>query len=159
MSYNFWYNYSKFRDREKENFIMKKTLVALGMLTTLLISAQTSWAACPCSNPCPVVAPCAIPCAPVMAPCQPACPVVCPAAPCVPEGCKLCTPKCKCSWWKIFQDKTCCNKTTNCKCGLVAKRAHWYAFWTDRCVVKQGPNCCDDCNDNCKCNDCDNCSN
>ena len=130
---------------------MKKTLVAFGLLTTLLIGAQTSWAACPCQNPCPASCPVAVP---VIVPCSPACPV----ATCDPGSCKLCTPKCKCTWWKIFQDKTCCNKTTKCGCGLVAKRAHWYAFWTDRCIVKQGPKC-GDCNDNCKCNDCDDCNN
>lgn len=32
---------------------MKKMLVALGILTTMLICAPTSFAACPCENPCP----------------------------------------------------------------------------------------------------------
>ena len=127
---------------------MKKTLVAFGLLTTLLIGAQTTWAACPCSNPCPTQCP-------IVTPCQPACPVVCPAAPCPPPACNLCTPKCKCKWYKIFQDKTDCDKPNKCGCGLAAKRAHWYKFWEDRCIVKQSAKA--DCNDKCnKCNDCDN---
>lgn len=38
---------------------MKQTLVALGLLATLLFGAQTSFAACPCETPCPAPCPCA----------------------------------------------------------------------------------------------------
>jgi len=124
--------------KKKENLIMKKTLVALGILTTLLIGTQSSFAACPCRQtacPCPIAAPCATPCAcPVV---SPACP--CTAAPCcssfatgyaAPCGCNSCSNnrcKEKCSWWKIFQNKNCCTK-------------------------------CNKCDDNCnKCNKCDDC--
>lgn len=117
---------------------MKKMLLLWGILTTMFIGAQ-AFAACPCSNPCP---------------CQ--CPVVetpcCPAAPCCDpcpsklETCMVKQPKCKCTWWKIFEDKTCCYKCNNeCNTCCSAKRAHWYKFWTDRCVVKN-VQC-----DNCKC--------
>lgn len=47
---------------------MKKTLVALGILTTLLIGAQTSFAACPCETPCPCPCEATTPC-----PCPPTC--------------------------------------------------------------------------------------
>lgn len=116
---------------------MKKTLVLLGILTTMFIGAK-SFAACPCANPCPT-----------------ACPTVCPAATCPTTDCTCpapccdtCTtcqrPKCKCTWWKIFEDKTCCYKCNNeCNSCYSAKRAHWYKFWTDRCVVP-----------NVKCNGC-----
>ena len=126
---------------------MKKTLLLLGILTTMFIGAQ-AFAACPCTNPCPCApamtpcpcpaAPCATPCA--ATPCAPACDCGCPS--CCDNG--ACRPKCKCTWWKIFEDKTCCYKCNNeCDSCLSAKRAHWYKFWTDRCVVK-----------NVKCNDC-----
>lgn len=143
---------------------MKKTLVGLFTLAALALGIQVTQAACPCSNPCPVVAPCC----PTVAPCQPACPVVapcCPAAPvtncdcgcnscCAPDTvCAVKQPRCKCTWWKIFEDKTCCYKCNNeCDTCCSAKRAHWYKFWTDRCVVKNVK--CDKCN--CKCNDCCN---
>lgn len=129
---------------------MKKTLVLLGILTTMFIGAK-SFAACPCANPCPT------PCAPACAtPCAtPCCPTVCPAAPCdcgcqnPCETCMVKQPKCKCTWWKIFEDKTCCYKCNNdCPTCCSAKRAHWYKFWTDRCVVK-----------NVKCNNCGNACN
>lgn len=103
---------------------MKKTLVLFGILTAMFIGTQ-SFAACPC-NSCD---PCATPCCPA-APCDCGCP-----APC--ETCMVKQPKCKCTWWKIFEDKTCCYKCNNeCDSCCSAKRAHWYKFWTDRCVVK-----------------------
>lgn len=112
--------------RKKENCIMKKTLVALFTLVALSIGIQAFAACCD---------PCAKPCDP------------CPACPCAP--CNDCVPKCKCTWWKIFEDKTCCYKCNNeCDSCFSAKRAHWYKFWTDRCVV---PNVkCDDCGCPCK---------
>lgn len=113
--------------KKKENFIMKKTLVALFTLVALAVSIQVSQAACPCD-------PCAA------APCNTCC------NPCDPG---ICAPKCKCTWWKIFEDKTCCYKCNNeCDSCLSAKRAHWYKFWTDRCVVKNVK--CDDCKCTCK---------
>ncbi len=129
---------------------MKKTLVALFTLVALAVGIQVTQAACPCAQPC--AQPCATPCNPCVAPCNPcatACP--CPAAPCDPCKCGCpscddgtCRPKCKCTWWKIFEDKTCCYKCNNeCDSCLSAKRAHWYKFWTDRCVVKNVK--CDDC--------------
>lgn len=143
---------------------MKKTLVGLFTLVALAIGIQASFAACPCAKPCDSccpAAPCATPCAtPCCDPCAQSC---CPASPCSKSdcGCKCgcgcpcccddgaCAPKCKCTWWKIFEDKTKCYKCNNecCSC-LSAKRAHWYKFWTDRCVVKNVR--CDDCN--CPCN-------
>lgn len=130
---------------------MKKTLLLLGILTTMFIGAQ-AFAACPCATPCS--SPCATPCpaAPCCDTCTPACPTTCcdPCAkpccgPCCDNG--TCRPKCKCTWWKIFEDKTCCYKCNNeCDSCLTAKRAHWWKFWTDRCVVKNVK--CDDC---CKC--------
>ena len=132
---------------------MKKTLIALGILTTLLINAQTSLAACPCENPCPC--PVAAPCCPIVTPCCPAAPVACPCqTACAPAYAKDNSGKCKCKWYKIFQNKCCCDKPTNCGCGFTAKRCHWYKFWEDRCLVKNSAKCdCD--NNNCdKCNDC-----
>lgn len=119
---------------------MKKTLLLLGILTTMFIGAQ-AFAACPCANPCP--------CAPAMTtcpatPCCDPCPAACCPTPC--ETCMVKQPKCKCTWWKIFEDKSCCYKCNNeCDTCCSAKRAHWYKFWTDRCVVKN-VKC-----DNCKC--------
>lgn len=122
---------------------MKKTLVALFTLVALAIGIQASHAACPCATPCD--------------PCMKQCDPCCPAAPCATPtpsckcGCPCCCdngtcrPKCKCTWWKIFEDKTECYKCNNaCPTCLSAKRAHWYKFWTDRCVVKNVR--CDDCN-------------
>lgn len=138
---------------------MKKTLVGLFTLVALAIGIQASFAACPCAKPCDSccpAAPCAAPCN-TCSPCaQPCCDPCCPAAPCASKcGCPCCcddgacTPKCKCTWWKIFEDKTCCYKCNNeCSSCLSAKRAHWYKFWTDRCVVKNVR--CDDCK--CPCN-------
>lgn len=130
---------------------MKKTLVGLFTLVALAIGIQASFAACPCAAPCnscQQAAPCNTCCDPCAKPCD----SCCPAAPCAPKcGCPCCcddgccAPKCKCTWWKIFEDKTKCYKCNNecCSC-LSAKRAHWYKFWTDRCVVKNVR--CDDCN-------------
>ncbi|MFA7658834.1 MAG: hypothetical protein WCY19_05315 [Candidatus Gastranaerophilaceae bacterium] len=120
---------------------MKKTLVALFTLVALAIGIQMTFAACPCTNPCP--SPCAA------APCNPcATPAPCQTYDSCDNNCcdnGNCRPKCKCTWWKIFEDKTCCYKCNNeCNSCLSAKRAHWYKFWTDRCVVKN--NKCD-----CKC--------
>lgn len=123
---------------------MKKTLVGLFALAAMAFSIQIAQAACPCQDPCPcpVVAP-ACPC-PVVAPC-PACPCdCCDKCDCGPCDAGACRPKCECTWWKIFEDKTCCYKCNNeCNSCLSAKRAHWYKFWTDRCVVKNTN--CDDC--------------
>lgn len=132
---------------------MKKTLVGLFTLVALAIGIQASFAACPCAKPCDSCCP-ASPCATTCDPC-------CPASPCAAAtpscgcGCPCCCdtgacrPKCKCTWWKIFEDKTCCYKCNNeCSSCLSAKRAHWYKFWTDRCVVKNVR--CDDCK--CPCN-------
>lgn len=126
---------------------MKKTLVAVFTLVALAIGIKASFAACPC-NPCPQ--PCN-PCAQSCDPCAKPEPCCCPAAPCC-ENCDpgVCRPKCKCTWWKIFEDKTCCYKCNNeCDSCLSAKRAHWWKFWTDRCVVKNVK--CDGCN-KCPCN-------
>lgn len=135
------------RIREKENFTMKKTLLLLGILTTMFIGAR-AFAACPCTDPCP-----AQPCCPTATcPTQPCCPAAaCPCqttcgCPCCDDA--TCAPKCKCTWWKIFEDKTCCYKCNNeCSSCLSAKRAHWWKFWTDRCVVKNVK--CDKCNKCC----------
>ena len=121
---------------------MKKTLVALFTLVALSIGIQASFAACPCSSPCnscSQAAPCVTPCDPCPAtPCDCGCP-----AP--PETCLVKQPKCKCTWWKIFEDKSACYKCNNeCDTCCSAKRAHWYKFWTDRCVVKNVK--CDNCN-------------
>ena len=131
---------------------MRKTLVALFTLVALAVGIQVTQAACPCTNPCPVVAPCQTPCAPACdVPCCPAAPVAdcCPAAPTDPCAC-IKGPCKKCTWWKIFEDKCCCYKTNaDCDNCFSAKRCHWYKFWTDRCVVKNvkcGTKCgCDDC--------------
>ncbi len=50
---------------------MKKTLVALFTLVALSIGIQTSFAACPCSNPCDPCDPCAKPCDPCAKACEP----------------------------------------------------------------------------------------
>lgn len=133
------------KSTKKGEYIMKKTLIALGILTTLLIGAQTSFAACPCENPCPcpVATPCPCPATPVVCPCQQNC-----EASCVKNN----SGKCKCRWYKIFEDKCCCDKPTNCKCGVTARRCHWYKFWEDKCVIKNSVKC--DCDDNCGCNKC-----
>lgn len=116
---------------------MKKTLVALFTMVAFAVGIQIASAACPCDPPCSEPCPC--PAA------QACCPDNC-------NGCPTCCdpgrqPKCKCTWWKIFEDKTCCYKCNNeCDSCLSAKRAHWYKFWTDRCVVK-----------NVKCEDCKKC--
>lgn len=136
---------------------MKKTLVALFTLVAVSIGIQ-AFAACPCSAPCSSPCnscatpcnPCATPCNPCATPCNP-----CPATSCdcgCPTPCETCMvkqPKCKCTWWKIFEDKTCCYKCNNeCDTCCSAKRAHWWKFWTDRCVVKNVQ--CDNCK--CPCN-------
>lgn len=110
---------------EKENCIMKKMLVGLFVLAALAVGVQVTQAACPCSSPCAVSQPCD-PCA---------------AAPCTP-----CCRK-KCTWWKIFENKCCCDKP-NCECqGCgTCKRCYWWKFWEDRCCVKPGPDCCPKCN-------------
>lgn len=121
---------------------MKKTLVGLFALVALAIGIQVTQAACPCQNPCPA------PCTQSEATCPAPCETACPAAPC---NCNPCDTGCrkKCTWWKIFEDKTCCDKCNNqCPGGCTAKRAHWYAFWTDRCVVST-PKC-----EKCKCDPC-----
>lgn len=130
---------------------MKRTLVALFTLVTMAVGIQVAQAACPCANPCP--APCAPSCAPACSPCVTPCCPACPVATCDPceqpcETCMVKKPKCKCTWWKIFEDKTCCYKCNNeCNTCCSAKRAHWYKFWTDRCVVKNVQ--CDKCNKCC----------
>jgi len=123
---------------------MKKTLVGLFTLVALAVGIQASQAACPCQNPCPSCSP-AAPCC--STPCDP-CDQCAQATPCCPTTCNTGCRK-KCTWWKIFEDKTCCDKCSNqCAGGCTAKRAHWYAFWTDRCVVSTP-----------KCNKCDPCCN
>lgn len=73
---------------------MKKTLVALGLLMTVVFGAQQSFAACPCAQPCPSPCPVETPCPPP--PCPVATPCPCPeATPCNP-----CDTKCKsCEDW------------------------------------------------------------
>lgn len=96
---------------------MKKTLLLLGLATTMFIGAQ-SFAACPCPDNCET-------------------------------NCCPCKPKCECTWWKIFEDKSKCYRCNNeCDGCLSAKRAHWYKFWTDRCVVSNVncEDCCKKCN-------------
>ena len=91
---------------------MKKTLVALSILTALLISAKTTFAACPCTEPqiCPQAT------CPVQCPCEQATPCPC-SCPCeTPCPCEVQTP-CACS-------SCCCDKwlsnTENyfCRIGL-----------------------------------------
>jgi len=126
---------------------MRKTLVGLFTLVALAVGIQVTHAACPCADPCPcpVVAPCQTPCAPACDTCCPAAPVSSDPCACVKGPCK------KCTWWKIFEDKTCCYKTNaECDSCFSAKRAHWYKFWTDRCVVKNTK-----CADKCSCGCCD----
>lgn len=119
----------KDKNRRKGELIMKKTLVALFALAAIAISAQASFADCGCGCPTPNCN------------CDP-CPTPC-------ETCMVKQPKCKCTWWKIFEDKTCCYKCNNeCNSCCSAKRAHWYKFWTDRCVVKNVK--CDKCDPCCK---------
>lgn len=111
---------------------MKKTLVALGTLLVLAFGAQ-SFAACPCShacNSCPTVAPCCPTISPCATPC-PACPV---ASPC------SCQPSCGCG----------CN--TGCGCGC-RKKCSWWKFWENKCCCDKCDSCCDDCNCN-KCDNC-----
>lgn len=143
-------DYSKLREIKKEIF-MKKALLLLGIFATMLVAAQTSFAACPCACP-------AAPCDPCLAtpPCATACPAPCVVSPACPapccDNCNTCcnNGKCKCTWWKIFENKCCCNKCNpNCKCGCSAKRCYWWKFWEDRCCVQNGTNCnpcCDKCN-------------
>lgn len=130
---------------------MKKTLVGLFTLVALAVGIQVTQAACCPTTTCP--SPCD-PCA--AAPCNP-CGAAPASVPCCEMGltpgsccgceCGPCSKK-KCTWWKIFEDKTCCYKCNNeCSSCLSAKRAHWYKFWTDRCVVKNVK--CDGCNKPC----------
>lgn len=101
---------------EKEKLVMKKTLVALGILMALVVNAQTTFASCgyrhhkhimkhhhyarplesyqhkgcPCTDPCPCkkVMPC---------PCGAACPIAapCPCQPAYPCGQACpCAPSC-----------------------------------------------------------------
>lgn len=110
---------------------MKKTLVALFTLIGLALSIQVTQAACPCASPCPVAAPCC-PATPVATPC---CPTV-TCDPCAKSCDPCCKPKCKCTWWKIFENKCCCAKCNgSCNCPNTAKRCYWWKFWEDRCVV------------------------
>ena len=107
------------RKIKKEKIIMKKSLIALGILMTLAFGAQSSFAACPCAK---VISPC--PCA-VAQPCLTGCAAPCAtsytvpyitgyAAPCASNcGCNNCCRE-KCSWWKIFQNKNCCTKCNKC---------------------------------------------
>ena len=116
---------------------MKKTLVSLFTLVALAVSIQVASAG-PCPDPCN---PCA-----QQAPC--ACPCPCPAAPACDPCCNIPDPQCKCTWWKIFENKCCCYKSNNdCNSCYSAKRCHWWKFWTDRCVVKN--NQCNKCNSCC----------
>ena len=100
---------------------MKKTLLMLGALCLLAIGTP-SFAACPCADPCcPVIAPCA-PACPVVSPCVTPAPCyaqptgfACPCNPCY-DNCNRCNDGCreKCSWWKFWQNKNCCDKCDNC---------------------------------------------
>lgn len=103
---------------EKENFIMKKQLIALGASLVLTLGAALpSMAACPCQfmySPCPAAAaPCCPslavkPCCPkpVITPCCPAIRPCCPAKPC----CKEVMP-CPCPAAPV---EPCCDKTPTC---------------------------------------------
>lgn len=133
--------------QEKENFIMKKTLLGLFTLVALALSIQVSQAACSCNS---CATPCCTPCA--AAPCTTAPSCGCGCNKCSDSCCGACCNACKkkCTWWKIFEDKTCCYKCNNeCDSCYSAKRAHWYKFWTDRCVVRNVK--CDDCGNPCPC--------
>ncbi|HNW26690.1 MAG TPA: hypothetical protein PLG15_03965 [Candidatus Gastranaerophilaceae bacterium] len=101
---------------------MKKMLVSLFAIVALAIGSQTTFAACPCSNPCPacpVIAPC---CSTAM-PC-PACPVLDPCScghqSCCNSCCDSCNSCCdncckkKCRWWKFWENKNCCYKCNSC---------------------------------------------
>lgn len=118
---------------------MKKTLVTLFTLVAMSIGVQASFAApCPCSQaigPCchPVcpAAACPCPACPVAQPCCDPCAAPCPACPCQSScgsccnnynnfsdncGCGCCRKKC--SWWKFWENKNCCDRCDNCNsCG------------------------------------------
>lgn len=116
---------------------MKKMLIALGILTTMFIGSQ-SFAACGCCNTHSYIYPAATPC-PCQSIVQPCCPVAtaCPCAqptgfacPCDTNnnygynynnnnncGCNNnnnCCCREKCSWWKFWQNKNCCDKCDSC---------------------------------------------
>lgn len=84
----------KFKQLKKEKFIMKKMLVALGILTTMFVGTQSFAACCssfcPCQSPCASACPCSLP-APCACPCQkaiePCCPVAKPCCPAVSPAC------------------------------------------------------------------------
>lgn len=100
---------------------MKKMLVLVGILTTMLVGTQ-SFAAChygcsaypsqriqpccpmarPCSPACPIAKPCCDPCCPTVKPCCPACPV----KPCCDPCCPVVKP-CPCPAAPCYND--CCD--------------------------------------------------
>ena len=87
---------------KKENFIMKKQLVALGAFLVMGIAAMPSMAACPCKSHC----------CPAVVPCCPAAPIACPcSAPdahledCCPRAVQPCCPA-----------KPCCQEAMPCPC-------------------------------------------
>jgi len=99
---------------------MKKTLVALGLLTTMLIGAQTTFACGNCNYGCqdrclsiPYAAPCAMPC-PCAKPCpcpmvSPACPLPCQAPCATPCPCPIVSPACPCPAAPCNTCNDCCD--------------------------------------------------
>lgn len=122
---------------------MKKTLVLLGLLTTMFIGTQ-SFAACPCQRAysSPMVAPCcqtALPCCPAKACPAPCCQTAmpCPACPIAAPCCNSCN---SCN--------SCCNNNCGCGCGCnncCRKKCSWWKFWENKCCCDKCDSCCDDC--------------
>lgn len=120
---------------------MKKTLVTLGTLLALMIGAQ-SFAACPCSNPCPCQM--AAPCCQKIAPC---CPVVSPACPIATPCCNSCNSSyfnngCGCG----CNTGCACNTGCGCGCGCnncCREKCSWWKFWQNKCCCDKCNSCCD----------------
>ena len=117
---------------------MKKTLIALFTLVALSIGVQ-SFAACPCSDPCPChkIMPS---CPAITAPC---CPTLVPSCPC--PACPIASP---CGYQSNCN--SCCNNG-NCGCGCNSgcgnnnccrEKCSWWKFWQNKCCCDKGCDCC-----------------
>lgn len=117
---------------------MKKTLVALFTLVALSLGTQSFAACCNSCNSCTsnfyypkTISSCPCACA------QP-----CPAAPCcslsVPTGC-ACPITSSCN--------SCCDSCNNCGCNnnCCREKCSWWKFWQNKCCCDKCDKCCDCC--------------
>lgn len=127
---------------------MKKALIAFGILMTVILTAQTTFAACECNQTssscqCPITTSCPCPACPIENSCQ--CPIT-TYTPCC-NNCNNCNNCCCETWLSKMEDYYCRVGLSECqKC--LARRVMAQFLCDTQCLR----NCCGPCNESaCDC--------